>query len=139
MKKNLSRVLAVGAATLGALAFSASPALAGGVSKTIPGAYGEADFYYASKTRASDIYMTLLDREPDGHHVRMRVQSLTPNRVVTSYAWRSVTTGAGTSDTWVTSLTDTRGIWALRIQVCVFEKDTALGCDESDWDGNTYY
>lgn len=139
MKKELNRVLAVGAAALCALAFSASPAAAGGVSETIAGAYGSGDFYYRSKTVVDPIYLKALDREADGHHVRVRAQSLTPERVVTSYAWRSVTTGAGTTGEWVTSLQDTRGVWAMRIQVCVFEGDTALGCDVSDWDGNTYY
>ncbi|MCT7352740.1 hypothetical protein N4P33_11235 [Streptomyces sp. 15-116A] len=139
MKKNLGRMLAVGAAALSAIAFSASPAAAGGVSERIPGAYGSGDFYYSSKTKANQIYLKLVDEDADGHHVRIRVQSLTPDRVTTSYAWRSVTTGAGTVGEWVTSLTDTRGIWALRVQVCVFEGSTALGCDESDWDGNTYY
>ncbi|MEU5321246.1 hypothetical protein AB0G67_31500 [Streptomyces sp. NPDC021056] len=139
MKKNLSRILAVGAAALGAFAFSVSPAAAGGVGASISGAQGTGDFYYASKTVANKIYLTVTDTAPDGHHVRIRVQSLTPERVVTSYAWRSVTAGYEHSDTWVTSLTDTRGIWALRIQVCVYEKDDQLGCDESSWDGNTYY
>ncbi|MES5819286.1 hypothetical protein [Streptomyces sp. RG80] len=139
MKKQLSRALALGAATLGALAFSVSPASAGDVAESIPGAQGWGSFYYSSKTVANNIHLQLLDSDADGHHARIRVQSLTPERVVTSYAWRSVTTGAGHSDEWVTSLQDTRGIWALRIQVCVYEKDTQLGCDESDWDGNTYY
>ncbi|MEU2980659.1 hypothetical protein ABZ678_27825 [Streptomyces hirsutus] len=113
--------------------------MAGGVSETITGAYGSGNFYYASKTNSNEIYLRLVDTRADGHHVRIRVQSLTPNRVVTNYAWRSVTTGADTAGEWVTSLTDSRGIWALRVQVCVFEKDTALGCGESAWDGNTYY
>ncbi|MBE8471412.1 hypothetical protein [Streptomyces justiciae] len=139
MKKQLGRALAVGAAALGALAFSVSPAAAGDVGESISGAKGSGSFYYNSKTVAGDIYLTLTDTAPDGHHVRIRVQSLTPDRVVTSYAWRKVTDGYGTSQTWVTSLTDTRGIWALRIQVCVYEGETQLGCDESDWDGNTYY
>ncbi|AWT43075.1 MULTISPECIES: hypothetical protein [Streptomyces] len=139
MKKKLARVLAVGAAAVGVLAFSAGPASAGGVSEQISGAYGSADFYYSSKTTANRIYLKLLDRAPDGHHVRLRVQSVTPDRVVTSYAWRKVTTGAGTTGEWVTDLQDTRGIRALRIQVCVFEGDSALGCDESKWDDNTYY
>lgn len=139
MKKKLGRILAVGTAALGAFALSVSPAAAGGVGESISGAQGTADFYYASKTVASDIYLTVTDTAPDGHHVRIRVQSLTPERVVTSYAWRSVTAGYQHSETWVTSLKDTRGIWALRIQVCVYEKDDQLGCGESDWDGNTYY
>ncbi|MFC5953898.1 hypothetical protein ACFP51_05125 [Streptomyces pratens] len=121
------------------MVFSASPAAAGGVSETVYGAYGSGDFYYASKTNSNKIYLKLADSNADGHHVRIRVQSLTPNRVVTSYAWRSVTTGAGTANEWVTSLTDSNGIWALRVQVCVFEKDTAVRCGESAWDGNTYY
>ncbi|QOV37045.1 hypothetical protein IM697_00790 [Streptomyces ferrugineus] len=139
MKTKFRRALAVGAAALGVLAFSASPASAGDVSRTYGGVYGAASFHYASKTYADHIYLELLDREPDGHHVRLRVQSLTPNRVLTSYAWRKVTTGAGTTGQWVTELTDSRGIWALRIQVCVFEGERALGCDESAWDGNIYY
>ncbi|GAA3235572.1 hypothetical protein MTQ10_19315 [Streptomyces sp. XM83C] len=139
MNKKLARLLAVGAATLGAIAFSASPAAAGGVSRTISGAYGAADFYYSSKTYADRIYLTLQDRAPDGHHVRLRVQSQTRDRVLTSYAWRKVTTGYETVGQWVTELKDTRGIWSLRIQVCVFEGDKALGCDVSKWDGNPYY
>ncbi|MFF9095393.1 hypothetical protein ACF1AX_19950 [Streptomyces sp. NPDC014802] len=139
MTKNLSRALAIGAAALGALAFAVSPASAGEVSRSMNGAYGSGDFYYSSKTNANRIYLKLQDRAADGHSVRIRVQSLTPNRVLTSYAWRSVTTGAGTTGEWVTSLQDTRGIWALRVQVCVFEDGTALGCAESAWDGNTYY
>ncbi|WP_328360873.1 hypothetical protein OG828_24775 [Streptomyces sp. NBC_00457] len=139
MKKKLSRTLTVGAAALGALAFTASPASAGTVGASNAGASGSGEFHYTSKTRAEHIYLELIDRAADGHHVRIRVQSLTPNREVTSYAWRSVTTGAGTAGTWLTSLTDTRGIWALRIQACVFEGNTALGCDESSWDGNIYY
>lgn len=139
MKKNFSRALGVGAAVLGALAFTASPASAGTVGASNAGVSGTGDFHYASKTHADNIYLELTDREADGHHVRLRVQSLTPNREVTNYAWRSVTSGAGTSGTWLTSLKDTRGIWALRIQACVFEGDTALGCEVSSWDGNIYY
>ncbi|MFC5219193.1 hypothetical protein [Streptomyces coerulescens] len=139
MKNKLSRTLAVGAAVLGALAFTASPASAGTVGASNAGVSGSGDFHYASKTYADNIYLEVLDRAADGHHVRIRVQSLTPNREVTSYSWRSVTTGAGTVGTWLTSLKDTRGIWALRVQACVFEGDTALGCDESAWDGNIYY
>ncbi|MEU8850043.1 hypothetical protein AB0C70_28340 [Streptomyces sp. NPDC048564] len=139
MKTKPSRIFAVGAAALGALAFAASPASAGTVGADNGGASGKGDFHYASKTHADNIYLELHDRKADGHHVRIRAQSLTPDRVVTNYAWRSVTAGAGTAGTWVTSLKDNRGIWAMRIQVCVFEGDSALGCEVSAWDGNTYY
>ncbi|MET7288599.1 hypothetical protein [Streptomyces sp. NPDC005573] len=139
MKSRIFRTLAVGAAALGAVAFAAGPASAGDVGASLPGAWGSATFQYDGKYIADHIYLTLADTAPDGHHVQIRVQSETTSRVVTSYAWRSVTTGADTEQTWVTSLQDNRGIWAMRIQVCVYEGSTQLGCDESSWDGNPAY
>ncbi|MEU2717536.1 hypothetical protein [Streptomyces sp. NPDC007205] len=57
------------------------------------------------------------------HSAGIRVQSLTPDRKLTSYSWHKVCTGAATEKTWPASLQDNRGIWA-------------LGCDESSWDGD---
>jgi hypothetical protein len=139
LKKKLSRIATVGAAVLGALAFSAAPASAGVVKADMGAAYGVGDFRYAHKTYADFIHLELTDLKADGHHVRIRVQSLTPDRETTSYSWRSVTTGYGSQGVWETELRDSRGIWAMRIQVCVFEGNTALGCEESRWDGNTHY
>ncbi|GAB2607732.1 hypothetical protein GCM10027168_45740 [Streptomyces capparidis] len=135
----LRRVLTMGAAAAAALVLSTGTASAGDVYDSTTGSAGWGDFSYASKTHAYSIHLRLRDTAADGHHVRIRVQSLDPTRNVTSYTWRSVTTGYNTEGIWSTSLTDTSGIWALRIQVCTFEGDTALSCATSSWDGNNYY
>jgi len=129
----------VGAAAVAALVLSTGTASAGSVYDRATGSEGWGDFSYASKTYAHSIHLRVRDTAADGHHVRIRVQSLDPTRNVTSYAWRSVTTGHNTEGIWSTSLTDSSGIWALRIQVCTFEGDTAQSCATSGWDGNNYY
>jgi hypothetical protein len=139
LKKKLSRILTVGAAALGAVAFAAGPAAAGDVGASLTGAIGSATFTYDGHYIAPQIYLTLADTRADGHHAQLRVQSVDPNKTVHSYAWHYVYTGADTEQTWPTSLQDNRGIVALRIQVCVAEGSTILGCDESSWDGNPNY
>ncbi|MGW3203032.1 hypothetical protein [Streptomyces sp. NPDC001135] len=139
MKKKLSRMLTVGAAAVGAVALATGPAFAGSVGANVYGAQGSGTFRYDGHYIAPQIYLTVADTNKDGHSVGIRVQSLTPDRKVTSYSWHKVYTGASTEQTWPTSLQDNRGIWALRVQVCVFEGDRTLGCDESSWDGNPNY
>jgi hypothetical protein len=129
----------VGAAAVAAVAFAASPAFAGDVYAQATGSQGWGDFRYNSKTSAYSIQLEVQDIAADGHHVRVRAQSLDPLRNVTSYAWRYNYGGYGTKLGWSTSLTDSGGIWAMRIQVCTYEGDTPLSCDTSSWDGNPYY
>ncbi len=135
----LRRGLTVGAAAAATLAFAASPALAGDVYGEASGSRGWGEFYYKSRTNAYSIILAVQDTAADGHHVRVRAQSEDPLRNVTSYAWRYNYGGYGVTANWSTSLTDSNGIWAMRIQVCTFEGDTPISCDTSPWDGNPYY
>ncbi|MER7171897.1 hypothetical protein [Streptomyces mesophilus] len=129
----------MGAVALGAIAFTASPAAAGTVVADPAGGSGTLDTRFRSATTAHPLYITAHDSAADGHHVRVRVQSRTPGGTLTSHPFRKLTSGAGTSQTWTTSLSDDRGILALRIQACIYEKDRRLGCDESSWDYNPAY
>ncbi|MFF3613499.1 hypothetical protein [Streptomyces sp. NPDC002580] len=131
--------LTVGAAAVSALVLTASPAFAGSVYGKATGAQGWGDFSYNSKTSAYNITLSVQDITSDGHHVRIRAQSQDPLRNITSYAWRANYNGYGSTLTWGTSLTDSSGIWAMRVQVCTYEGDTPLSCDTSEWDGNQYY
>ncbi|MEW2494082.1 hypothetical protein AB0942_11100 [Streptomyces nodosus] len=139
MKLKLRRGLTVGAAAVATLAFAASPAFAGNVYAYVPGAQGWGDFSYNSRTRAYSITLSAADIVADGYHVRVRAQSEDPLYKITSYPWRENHGGNGTRLNWATSLTDTNGIWAMRIQVCTFTGDTPVKCDTSPWDGNPYY
>jgi hypothetical protein len=129
----------VAAAAAAALAFAASPASAGDVYAQATGSQGTGDFSYNSKTSAWRIILAVEDTKSDGHHVRIRAQAMDPLRNVSSYAWRTNHGGYGTELNWSTSLTDSSGIWAMRVQVCTYEGDTPLSCDTSPWDGNPYY
>ncbi len=129
----------MGAAAAATLALAASPAFAGDVYARATGSQGWGEFYYNSRTSAYSITLAVQDTAADGHHVRVRAQAEDPLRNISTYPWRSVTGGYGVKGSWATSLTDSRGIWAMRIQVCTFEGDTPLSCDTSPWDGNPYY
>ncbi|WP_159038105.1 hypothetical protein [Streptomyces sp. WM6386] len=129
----------MGAAAVAALAFAASPASAADVTASPSGARGWGSFDYNSTTSAYSIHMEVQDTKADGHHVRVRVQSLDALHDVSSYAWRYNYNGYGATLGWNTSLTDSNGIAGLRIQVCTFEGDTPLSCDTSSWDNNPYF
>ncbi|CAL9470252.1 hypothetical protein [Streptomyces sp. enrichment culture] len=135
----LRRALTVGAAAVAALAFAASPASASDVYAEATGARGWGDFSFKSRTSAYDIQLAVQDTKADGHHVRIRAQSMDPLRNVTSYAWRYNYEGYGATLNWTTSLDDSDGIWAMRIQVCTYEGDTPMSCDTSSWESNPYY
>jgi len=129
----------VGAAAAATVALAASPAFAGNVYGKAVGSQGWGHFYYNSRTSAYSITLAVQDTVSDGHHVRVRAQAEDPLRNISSYAWRENHSGYGNTISWETSLTDSNGIWAMRIQVCTFEGDTPLSCDTSPWDGNPYY
>jgi len=129
----------VGAAAAATVALAASPAFAGNVYGKAVGSQGWGHFYYNSRTSAYSITLAVQDTVSDGHHVRVRAQAEDPLRNISSYAWRENHSGYGSTISWETSLTDSNGIWAMRIQVCTFEGDTPLSCDTSPWDGNPYY
>jgi hypothetical protein len=116
----------VGAAAAATVALAASPAFAGNVYGKAVGSQGWGHFYYNSRTSAYSITL-------------VRAQAEDPLRNISSYAWRENHSGYGNTISWETSLTDSNGIWAMRIQVCTFEGDTPLSCDTSPWDGNPYY
>ncbi|MBZ9640081.1 hypothetical protein [Streptomyces sp. PSKA30] len=129
----------MGAAAVAALAFAASPASAGDVYAEAVGSQGWGDFSYNSRTSAYSIILTVQDTKADGHHVRVRAQSQDPLGNISSYSWRYNYEGYGAKISWSTSLTDSDGIRAMRVQVCTYEGDTPLSCDTSGWDGNPYY
>ncbi|MCH5673909.1 hypothetical protein [Streptomyces gilvus] len=129
----------MGTAAVAALAFAASPAFAGDVYAKADGSQGWGEFSYKSRTEAYSVVLAVQDIKADGHHVRVRAQSEDPLRNITSYPWRYDYQGYGSKLNWTTSLTDSNGIWAMRIQVCTYEGDTPISCDTSPWDGNQYY
>lgn len=143
MKRHLITVSSL--AVLGLLA-TATPATAGpsrycgaligdGFS-VVQGAYGGGSENLVSRTFLDDVHLYVKDTRADGHHVRIRLMTRRNDGTTHFWPWRALYSGAGTSDSWSTTATDSGGIRLIQHQVAVYEGDTQLGsCVTEGYDG----
>lgn len=117
---------------------SASAAYGAVLSAETTGAYGDAYITYGSKTYLSKIEFRSVDLLADGHHARLRLNTKRSDGSVANWAWRYNYGGKGAQPEWTTTLSDSRGITQVRLQVCRAEGDDILNCAYSGWKLNAY-
>ena len=91
------------------------------------GATGAGEETLASRTYLSSVTLAVKDTRADGHHVRIRLVTRRNDGTNHYWPWHAVYSGAGTSDTWNTTASDSGGIRLIWHEVAVFEGDTKLG------------
>ncbi|CAM5662458.1 hypothetical protein SHIRM173S_03690 [Streptomyces hirsutus] len=79
------------------------------------------------------IALSVTDTSADGHHVRVRLLTKAVGTdAVTTWKWRSLTSGSGNTLTESTTAQSSWGIWATGVEVARFEGDTKLNSC-TDW------
>lgn len=144
MKRHWIVVASLAAATLLA---TTTPAQAGpyrecsaiyldGLSGPVAGAQGAGEERPTSRTHLEDVRLAVRDTRADGHHVRVRLVTRRSDGSDHAWPWHAVYSGAGTSDSWSTTATDSGGIRLIWHEVAVFEGDTRLGfCATTGYQG----
>ncbi|NGN70239.1 hypothetical protein G5C51_40955 [Streptomyces sp. A7024] len=92
----------------------------------VAGAYGVANFTFASKTSVNPLDLKLTDTSEDGQHAQMRVIAGT-GEGTKYYQWRKAY-NAGNTNRWDTYLGDSSGVKWIRLQVCRYNGSTQKAC-----------
>lgn len=97
-----------------------------GLSGPVVGARGAGQETPTSRTHLEDVGLGVADTRADGHHVRVRLVTRRSDGTDHAWPWHAVYSGAGTSDSWSTTATDSGGIRLIWQEAAVFEGDTKL-------------
>ncbi len=103
-----------------------APYLAG-TSGVVIGAVGGGNENITSSTHLDDVQLYVKDTRADGHHVAIRLVTRRFNGTDHYWSWHHLYAGAGTSDSWLTSATDSGGIKLVWREIAVMEGDSIVG------------
>ncbi|MFV5992285.1 hypothetical protein ACNPQM_07480 [Streptomyces sp. NPDC056231] len=128
MRKNLLALTSACIAAAVAIPVAASPAAAApvGASCSITGAKGSGSWEFVNANSIKNVNLTVTDTAADGHHVAIRLLTVDRNLVSHNWTLHHLYDGKGTSHTWTTTATDTRGLKYVYIEVSVMEGSDEL-------------
>ncbi|MER5612696.1 hypothetical protein [Streptomyces sp. NPDC002215] len=129
VRRNLIGLTAACITSAVVIPVAASPAAAEavGASCSITGAKGNGSWEFVNANTIKNVNLTVTDTAADGHHVA--IQLTTVDRNLKSHSWtrHHLYDGKGSSHTWTTSATDTRGLKYVYIEVNLMEGSDSLG------------
>ncbi|MER6468622.1 hypothetical protein [Streptomyces collinus] len=100
------------------------------------GAVGGGNENTKNSTTLTEVNLYVKDTRADGHHVGIRLVTRRNNGTDHYWPWHKLYAGAGTTDSWYTTATDSGGIKLVWREVAVFEGDSNLGWCPTDPQAN---
>lgn len=135
LKRSLT-VAATAVAALSLVALTTSPAHASttgyrGCSTTgASGGYAYSNYHGPGAT--INVSFDLSDTLADGYHARVRFLSKNTHGTTKYWGWRQNLDGAGTTKYWVSTASDTSGLFDIGVQIARFNGSTLLNSC-TDW------
>lgn len=138
LRKIAGILTACAAAVLVATGTTAPASASIGASVSLPGAFGKVDNVQFTSAHTAHFEFFLEDMAKDGDHAQARVVTLDSGGTMRWWLWHSAIGYHARYSAPNSYATDSRGVQAIRIEVCRMGDSLPDICDFSGWRYNPY-